>query len=83
MLSTRLGMGLCVALAASVVIAAPARADTVTDWHAHAVTALGATARQTPPPDGGWMPLINTPPYPGAPISSARDRARPRQPSSQ
>jgi PAP2 superfamily len=49
MLLTRLGIVLWVALVASIVIAAPARADTVTEWHAHAVTALGATAGQTPP----------------------------------
>lgn len=36
-------------VAASVALAAPARADTVTDWNAHAVNALGATAGQTPP----------------------------------
>jgi hypothetical protein len=42
-------VGLLVAIAACVVIAAPARADTVTNWNGYAVTALGATAGQTPP----------------------------------
>jgi hypothetical protein len=40
---------LLVAVAACLLIAAPARADTVTDWNGYAVTALGATAGQTPP----------------------------------
>ena len=43
------GVGLLAAVAACLVLAAPARADTVTDWHAYATTALGATAGQTPP----------------------------------
>lgn len=46
---TRVVAVLLVAAAAAVTVAAPARADTVTDWNVHATNALVTTATQPPP----------------------------------
>ena len=45
------GAGLFAALTAllALTLSAPARADTVTDWHGYASTAIVATAGQPPP----------------------------------
>src|ERR687896_374608 len=43
------GVSVLVAVAASLLLAAQARADVITDWNGHGATALGATAAQTPP----------------------------------
>jgi hypothetical protein len=43
------GVGVLATVSASIALVAPARADVVTDWNAHAAAALGATAGQTPP----------------------------------
>jgi hypothetical protein len=43
------GVGLLAAVAACIALAAPARADTVTDWNAYAANALGVTGGQTAP----------------------------------
>jgi hypothetical protein len=42
-------VGLLAAVAACIVLAAPARADTVTDWNGYAANALGVTGGQTGP----------------------------------
>lgn len=47
--SRRGGVGLLAVAAALIVLAAPARADTVTDWNLHATNALIVTAGQPPP----------------------------------
>jgi hypothetical protein len=52
------GVGLAVAAAAilSLALSAPARADTVTDWNSHALSALTAA----PPAGAGQSPLVAT-----------------------
>ena len=53
------GVGVATAVAASFAVVAPARADVVTDWNAHAATALIATAGQSPPVSGMHLAMVH------------------------